>query len=125
MRKRIFEYLMLWFIKDNQFPYVLRTFWRQFRWWYPEDNIPSACSTILEVFDECADEDKYCRGDVITNFTLDPPKYWLREGGDANTYTIMKRENWFASIRVNGELPVGRQRKALNLMIEQLNRTDP
>lgn len=124
MLKRIFEWCMNELIKDGKFPFVLKRFWKLFRKWYPEDNIPSSLATIAEVFEGCAREEYKGNQEIITRlFTR--PKYWVREEGDANVYTIMKRDNWFASMRINGELPVGRQRIALNVMVDALNREDP
>lgn len=124
MLKYAFKRCMNELIKNGEFPFVLKCFWKLFRKWYPEDNIPSSLATISEVFEECAREE-YKGNQEILNNLFTRPKYWVREDGDANVYTIMKRDNWFASMRINGELPLSRQRVALNAMVDALNREDP
>lgn len=46
--------------------------------------------------------------------------YTFRADGDANFYTILKDENWFARIQFNGELTTERQEALVKLMANVL-----
>ena len=53
IRKRLLTYLIRWYISNYKFPAVLDIFWREFRDFYNEDNLPSALATVTETLEEC------------------------------------------------------------------------
>jgi len=48
-------------------------------------------------------------------------KYHWEDQGEANVYTEVKQNNWFAQIRLNGELTVLQQKLIMNELVFALN----
>lgn len=45
--------LIKWAIRSYKWDVVLSLFWKEFRNWYPEDNLPSAMASVRETLEEC------------------------------------------------------------------------
>lgn len=45
--------LIRWAIRGYKWDVVLGVFWKEFRCWYSEDNLPSALASVREALEEC------------------------------------------------------------------------
>lgn len=124
MRKYLLNKLVAYFV-DKDFRIVVRVLWKQFRARYNMMyTLPESAEMLNQEFDELIDLE-YIAMRKQNNLMFSSPKYWIKEDGEMNVFTIMKRDNWFMNIRINGELPVSRQRKAINTLVGALNKENP
>lgn len=124
MRKYLLNKLIAHFVAKD-FRIIVRMLWKHLRKQYrnvytlnySEEMISHELAELVELE---YNELRKCNKLMFTR-----SKYWVHEDGEANVYTIMKRDNWFMTIRVNGELPLSRQLKAISVMVQALNRGNP
>lgn len=48
-------------------------------------------------------------------------KYRWIDDGRANFYSILKGENWFAQVQLNGEMSTAQQKSIMNDLVKALN----
>lgn len=50
------------------------------------------------------------------------PRFLWMHTHEPNKYTIMKDDNWFAAVLLNGQMMTEKQEKYMTIMVKMLNR---